>query len=160
MNNKVGNLSLNAQPFSFVVPCIKTFLVELQCNVYIKLHWNIPTTDLTKALLSNLFSQPTKGEKSTCRKFKRERGLLCQAVSKELWRQKWKRTINRAREAGLSSALAVLFNWHWGCLESVGLRCHSSLYESEKTFTERWFRHFTWHHLLDFIKILAWSFHT
>lgn len=71
-----------------------------------------------------------------------------------------KEAINRFCEAGLSRALAGLFNWRRGCLESVGSRCHSSLPESEKTFAERWFRHFTRHHLLDFIKNLAWSFHT
>lgn len=71
-----------------------------------------------------------------------------------------KEAINGAREAGLSRELAVLFNWRWGCLESVGFRSHSSLPESEKTFAEMWFRHFTWHHLLDFIKNSAWSFHT
>lgn len=71
-----------------------------------------------------------------------------------------KEAINGAREAGLSRELARVFNWRWGCLESVGFRWHSSLPESEKTFAGMWFRHFTWHHLLDFIKNLAWSFHT
>ncbi len=71
-----------------------------------------------------------------------------------------KEAINRVCEAGLSHTLAGLFNWHRGYLESVGSRYHSSLPESEKTFAERWFWQFTRHHLLDFIKNLAWSCHT
>ncbi len=152
-------LSIHNLFFFFLFLASKRFM-ELPCNVYIKPHWNPPTTDLTKALLSNLFSQPTKKKKKNLQKIQKREGAPLPSCQQRTMVAEMKEAINRVCEAGLSRALAGLFNWRRGCLESVGSRCHSSLPESEKTFAERWFRHFTWHHLLDFIKNLAWSFHT
>lgn len=77
--------------FTFVVPCIKTFHhgTSMQC-----LHQATLKSTYNRfkqgPFIKSVFSAH-KGKKSTCGKFKREKGLLCQAVSKELCRRKWKK---------------------------------------------------------------------
>ncbi len=145
--------------FFFFVPCIKTFHgTSMQC-----LHQATLKSTNNRfnqgPFIKSVFSAHEK-EKKNLQKIQKREGAPLPSCQQRTMVAEMKEAINRVCEAGLSRALAGLFNWRRGCLESVGSRCHSSLPESEKTFAERWFRHFTWHHLLDFIKNLAWSFHT
>ncbi len=56
--------------------------MELPCNVYIKPHLNLLTTDLTKALLSNQFSQPTRKKKAPSENSKARRGCFAKLSAK------------------------------------------------------------------------------
>lgn len=109
--------------------------------------------------IKSVFSAYEK-KKNHLQKIQKREGAALPSCQQKTMVAERKEAINRVCEPGLSHALAGLFNWHRGYLESVVSRCHSSLPDSEKTFAERWFWQFTRHHLLDFIKNLAWSCHT
>lgn len=141
------NYSLNLQPFfPLYLFTSKRLITEHPRNVYIKsLRLQRPATDLTKTLLSNLFSQPTRMKKHLL-----EIQTSQEAVSPS------------CRDCGggnkrTKQDWAEIFNWR-RAFGVNGPTVPSFLTRSEKTSAGGWALHTA--PPLDFIKNLAWSFHT
>lgn len=114
-------LSIHNLYFYFVVPCIKTFHgTSMQC-----LHQATLKSTNNRfnqgPFIKSVFSAHEKKKKKHLQKIQKREGAPLPSCQQRTMVAEMKEAINRVCEAGLSRALAGLFNWRRGLFGVSGL---------------------------------------